>query len=60
MVDWMSSVREICLEKFVREPIVLGGPGTIVQIDESVFGRRKYNRGRLLPTVIILLLMLLL
>ena len=29
--------REVCSAKLLRMPIVLGGPGVIVQIDESLF-----------------------
>ena len=46
-VDWKMFLRDICAEYFVINPLQLGGPNITVEIDESVFTRRKYNRGRL-------------
>ena len=39
-------IREVCAEYFKQNPVVIDGPGIEVEIDESKFGRRKYNRGR--------------
>ena len=46
IVDWNQFCRDICVEYFVRNPCKLGGPGRTVEIDESLFAKRKYNRGR--------------
>ena len=45
-VDWYNFVRDICAEYFLAHPAVIGGPGVEVEIDESKFGKSKYNRGR--------------
>ena len=46
VTDWMNFCREVCMEVCVDESTSLGGVGKIVEIDESMFGKRKFNRGK--------------
>ena len=47
---WYNFYRDIMTKSLLQAPIQLGGPGTIVEIDESKLGhKRKYNVGRMRP-----------
>jgi transposase-like protein len=49
VVDWCNLIREVCTAKLLFESgPTLGGPGQVVQIDESVIYKPKYHRGHAL------------
>ncbi|KYN03583.1 hypothetical protein ALC62_05568 [Cyphomyrmex costatus] len=45
-IDWLNFCREVCESWAKKHCEKIGGPGHIVEVDEAKFGRRKYNRGR--------------
>jgi len=48
-VDWNNYMREICVLCLKSRNVKIGGPGKIVEIDESLFTRRKNNADTVLP-----------
>ena len=45
-VDWNNYMREICAMSILNNPVKIGGEGVVVEIDESLFSKRKSNKGR--------------
>jgi len=47
VIDWYNYCREVCADRIMNHHAgQIGGPGMTVEIDESKFGKTKYNRGR--------------
>ena len=44
-VDWASFCRQVCIDAVITKVQPIGGPGKIVEIDESMFGKKKYGKG---------------
>ena len=57
-VDIYQGLREVCTTKLLSSPIILGSPGVVVQIDESLF-RQKPKVNEMTDLVHILKLMFL-
>jgi hypothetical protein len=50
VIDWNNYLREVCIWKLENnQNKEIGGPGLIVEIDESLFVRQKNNARRILP-----------
>ncbi|XP_045476997.1 uncharacterized protein LOC123682436 isoform X2 [Harmonia axyridis] len=48
VIDWFSFCREVVADYVERNSQCIGGVGKIVEIDEAMLEKRKYNRGRML------------
>ena len=46
LVQYFQYFRDVCSCWLIQNPPILGGVGMVVQRDESVIAKRKYNRGR--------------
>lgn len=46
----LKHIRNLISAYMHETSVPIGGPGRTVEIDESVFGKRKYNRGRVTNT----------
>ena len=46
IVDWYNFCRDVCVDILLFDNKKIGGPSHIVEIDESKFGKRKFNVGR--------------
>jgi len=51
-VDWSAYMREVCAYYLLHKTEkMIGGENMVVEVDESVFTKRKNNVGRVLPQV---------
>ena len=50
ILSWYNYYRDLLSRDMIAHPLVVGGQGVIVEIDESMWrGKRKNNKGRALP-----------
>jgi hypothetical protein len=45
VTEYFAHLKQLVADDVEENEAIIGGPGIIVEVDESKFGRRKYNRG---------------
>uniref|UniRef100_A0A0L8GCZ9 ISXO2-like transposase domain-containing protein n=1 Tax=Octopus bimaculoides TaxID=37653 RepID=A0A0L8GCZ9_OCTBM len=53
VVDWNNYLKEVCAAHILANPRVIVGPNMTVEIDESMFSKRKNCVGRLLRAFVV-------
>uniref|UniRef100_A0A5S6Q8P5 ISXO2-like transposase domain-containing protein n=1 Tax=Trichuris muris TaxID=70415 RepID=A0A5S6Q8P5_TRIMR len=48
-VEWNLAMREVVADTLMRNRVTVGGPCLTVQVDETVYSMKKYNRGPSYP-----------
>ena len=52
VVDWNNYLREVCAMDLLQNRVQIGGPNMTVEVDESLFARRKNHQGRVFTTTV--------
>jgi len=47
IVYWKKILRDVCEGYFAENNAIIGGPGKIVEVDETLLTKRKYHHGQL-------------
>ncbi|KFD51372.1 hypothetical protein M513_07777 [Trichuris suis] len=48
-VSWKRLLREVAAESLLSNPLVIGGPNCTVEVDETLYAKSKFHRGRRYP-----------
>jgi hypothetical protein len=51
--DWASFCRQVCIDAVITQGQPIGGPGNIVEIDESLFGKMRNGKGKIIYSTLL-------
>ncbi|MPC20535.1 putative transposase-like protein [Portunus trituberculatus] len=49
VIQWYQYFRNVCSHYLLKNPIMIGGQGVIVELDVPIMSRKRLNKGQLVP-----------